>query len=129
MGSAWSTPEIFDPNKLWTPQQLLPYFISGVYIIFIVWKSFSTFIIFAVSLPNFLYYFMHFKPFIYFSAIKMTVFPNAWTCGLESLRVIITRRSLSSTSSALSPTSSDQVSFIYLFSFNFGLRPSKVLSL
>ena len=55
MGNAWSRPEIFNPNKLWTPQQLLPYFVGGLYIVILVWKSCCTFIIFAVGLAI-LYY-------------------------------------------------------------------------
>ena len=53
MGTTWSVPEVFDPNLLWTPGQLIPYFCTGVYIIFIVWKSCWTFLMFVVSLIDF----------------------------------------------------------------------------
>ena len=50
MGNAWSAPGIWNPGELWTVQELLPVFCSGLYIVFLVWKSFYALAIFMVSL-------------------------------------------------------------------------------
>ena len=65
MGNAWSAPGVWNPGELWTPQELLPVFFSGLYIVFLVWKSCYALAIFVVSLPIFTNYFYVFYTFLF----------------------------------------------------------------
>ena len=118
MGNAWSVPEVFNPNALWTPGQLLPYFFTGLYIVFIVWKSCWTFLIFTVSLPILLFNFLFILILLFlFRETRRTAFLNASTECLGSLSPITTKGRLSSASLVLSPALSPQVSFVFNLMF------------
>ena len=65
MGNSWSAPRPFDPSQLWTVVSLLPYFVTGVYVAFLVLNSCGMLLIFAVSFITLLIGFTIFNLFFY----------------------------------------------------------------